>query len=345
MPIRTYQPGDENQIQSLFEKVFGKPRSIELWQWKFLQHPNASNPWILLYEEDGVVLGHISLWVSYAWVHGEKQPIGLRIDTMVDPDARGKGIYQKLNETLIKEAKKRGIVYLYGFPAPKAKDLFLRYTNASHLLDVPRYIFVQKPIALLSSKLAPMKAFRPLDQVALQFQQKKFRQKNQESFTIKEISTFDQTFDQLAERTKHHATVHLVRDAAYLNWRYIKHPNHNYKMLALYERGELRGYIVFRVEPKEDRVFRNGYIVDWLAEDDDTYWQVLLQQAMVRMKEADVVQTWAMPKAGSTKLLADNKFMHKDSPMPLVGKELTVQHIELNNPDAWYITPGDIDSF
>ena len=41
--IRSYHPGDENEICVLFERVFGKPmgatESMMHWQWKFLENP------------------------------------------------------------------------------------------------------------------------------------------------------------------------------------------------------------------------------------------------------------------------------------------------------------------
>src|SRR5690554_6031271 len=104
MGVRFYQPGDEEQINRLFTKVFQKERSLEEWKWKFVDKPGEMNPWILVFEENNQILGHISLWVNEAYINGQPQKIGVRIDTMVDPDARGKGIYRQLNNRMIDEA-------------------------------------------------------------------------------------------------------------------------------------------------------------------------------------------------------------------------------------------------
>ncbi|KGP92417.1 hypothetical protein N780_13515 [Pontibacillus chungwhensis BH030062] len=339
MPIRTYQPGDEPKIQALFTKVFHKERSNEEWEWKFLQHPNAHNPWILLFEEEGEVLGHISLWIADAWIDGKQRTVGLRVDTMVDPDARGKGIYKKLNEKLLEEATEQGIDFLYGFPAEKAKELFLRYTGATHLTDMPRYVLMQRPVALLSSKLTPLKLFKMLDAPISKWQTRKLKP---HGGTIEDVSEFDQAFDQLAEDTKHQAKAHLIRNAEYLNWRYTKHPEKTYKTFAYYKEETLRGYLTYSIEQKPD--YTNGFIIDWLAREEED-WDILLKEAAQRLKEVDVIQTWSLKATSSAKALEKHGFIHKDSPMPLVGKDIAHDTAHLHNDEAWYITPGDIDSF
>ncbi|MCD5324101.1 MULTISPECIES: GNAT family N-acetyltransferase [Pontibacillus] len=339
MPIRTYQPGDEPKIQGLFTKVFGKERSLSVWEWKFLQHPNDFNPWILVFEEEEAILGHISLWIGDAWIEGKRRTVGLRIDTMVDPDARGKGIYKKLNEKLLQHANDQGIDFLYGFPAEKAKELFLRYTGAAHMTDMPRYVLMQRPVALLSSKIAPLKLLTPLDGVISKWQTRKIKPHNG---TIQDVTAFDHTFDELAEATRHQAKAQLVRDADYLNWRYKKHPEKTYHTFAYYKDDTLRGYLTYSIQDQGS--YKNGFIVDWLAREEQD-WDVLLQEAAVRLKQVDVIQTWSLTTSPSAQTLLKHGFIHKDSPMPLVGKDIADDTAHLQQPEAWYITPGDIDSF
>ncbi|NLP52721.1 GNAT family N-acetyltransferase [Bacillus sp. RO1] len=339
MNIRRYKETDLPQIQSLFQKVFKHKRSDRVWQWKFVDTPEELNPWILVCEEEGNIIGHISLWVHEAYIGGVKNKIGLRVDTMVDPDARGKGVYQKLNARLLIEAKKDGIVFLYGFPAPKAKELFIKYTDAAHLLNVPRYVRIQKPIALLASKIRPLAIAKPLDNIFAAVRTKK----HQGKFESKVISLCDEGFDELAQRCSSLSTALLVRKADYLNWRYLKHPEKEYRILGIYDANELKGYVVTTKTKKNNIV--SGLIVDWLAEAKTEYWQELLGLALMELKDADIIQTWTMPATISEEVLKQGGLIHKDSPMPLVGKELSEETIKLRKYENWYITPGDVDSF
>lgn len=338
MTVRRYHKGDEDQIQTLFKKTFNHTRPLAVWKWKFIENPKQERPFILVFEEDNQILGHISLWVTDAYLNGEKKKVGLRVDTMVDPDARGKGIYKKLNDALLVEAKQDGIDYLYGFPAPKAKELFLRYTGASHLTDMPRWMLIQKPIHLLASKFSPLSIFKPLDRIFQSFKKSKL---HTDGYEVKEVKRCEQEFDQLAERSKHAEQGLVVRDAAYLNYRYFDHPEHQYKMIGIYEDRRLIGYVVTH---QISGSFENGMLVDWLAED-EKLWPVLLAAARTELKDTDVIQSWALTHTLAASTLKQDGFIHKDSPMPLVGKAIDPSLSSMDDADQWFITPGDVDSY
>ncbi|ARI76190.1 GNAT family N-acetyltransferase [Halobacillus mangrovi] len=340
MTIRRYQQGDEAQIQSLFHKTFHTERGQNVWRWKFIENPKQERPFILVWDEDGQILGHISLWVSDAYINGEKKKVGLRVDTMVDPDARGKGIYKQLNKALLEEAKADDIAYLYGFPAPKAKELFVRYTEATHLTDMPRYVFIQHPVALLASKLAPLKLFKPLDGVFEKLKRPSFS--SDKRLQVKKVTHCDERFDELAKKTSTQEEAALIRDADYLNWRYHDHPVNKYTMAAVYDHDELKGYVVTKLTEGK---FKNGLIIDWLAVDEDSVWETLLEAAFHHLSEADLIQSWQLSHTIGAEVLKKHNFTHKDSPMPLVGKEVVPDTAFMNDVKSWMITMGDVDSF
>ncbi|MFZ0475150.1 MAG: GNAT family N-acetyltransferase [Halobacillus sp.] len=340
MNVRQYHPKDLNQVQSLFQKTFKQERSYELWDWKFKQNPKSDSPFILVWEENDTIQGHISLWVTEAYLSGEKSTIGLRVDTMVDPEARGKGIYKQLNEALLREASDAGIDYLYGFPAPKARELFIRYTDAVHLTDMPRWMYVQRPVSVLASKFAPLKLLKPLDLAYAKW--KNPYKPTSSSLHWKNILECGPEFDDLARETRHIAPALVVRDAAYLNWRYLSHPENEYEIHAVYHEEVLQGYVVTKITTSSG--FKNGLIVDMLANEEEI-WEALLQKSFDVLKQTDVIQTWALAHTPLAAHLKNNGFTHKDSPMPLVGKEINESLRFLNQSSKWYITPGDVDSY
>lgn len=339
MTVRRYQPGDEEQIQVVFEKTFKKKRSLKEWEWKFKHNPKFQQPFILVYEEDGKILGNFSLWMAEAFIHGEKKVIGLRVDTMVDPDARGRGIYKKLTDALFTEANNAGIDYLYGFPAPKAKELFIRYTGALELIQTPRLVHIQKPFTLLSTKVKPIRLLQPLDKLlSLRTNKSTLNQ----DITIQRINKFDSAFDQLAFDTRNLDSVLINRDSQYLNWRYIDHPTNEYRVHAMYKQEELQGYVITKEENKGS--YRNGFIVDLLAKNEEA-WLTLIDAAKQDLKDAALIQTWSLPHTIFSKSLKQKGFSHKDSPMPMVGIEVDPKLSTLGDYTEWFITPGDVDSF
>ncbi|MGY3715231.1 GNAT family N-acetyltransferase [Sutcliffiella cohnii] len=341
MSVRPYKLGDKEKIQELFEVVFKHKRTELLWSWKFEQTPNNLNPWILVYEEDGEILGHISLWVHDAFVFGEKVPIGLRIDTMVHPNARGKGIYKQLNQHLVEKAKEDNIYFLYGFPAVKARELFLKYTNAVRMIDMPRYWYIQRPLSILASKITFMKFAKPIDSLIVKLKNK--QRVLPEDCSIKEVTLCGEEFNDLAERTKNSMNVHIVRNKDYLNWRYLNHPENKYTIIAYHNEDRLDGYIVIKKELNKG--IKSGYIMDLLSVEDNNIKESLLNYAMQKLNDVDIIQAWTLPNTTLSKTLKKAKFFHKDSPMALVGKEISTESLILADVSNWNITLGDVDSF
>ncbi|MFC7062970.1 GNAT family N-acetyltransferase [Halobacillus seohaensis] len=343
MSIRNYAAGDEVQIQRLFEKTFKHNRSLAHWEWKFKQHPHFQDPIILVWEENDEILGHISLWVNKAYNGNEVHKVGLRIDTMVDPKTRGKGIYRKLNDRLIEEAKKENIDYLFGFPAPKAKNLLIKYSNAKHIINMPRLVNIQRPFSLLSSKFSLIKYLKPLDEMVIKIKNRK-NVRFSNHFSVVEIRNFDDRFNRLASTINNTEQTMVLRDASYLTWRYLLHPEKHYRILALEDdSNNLQGYIIFTVENKHS--YKSGIILDWVCLANSKGSRLLLDTALSYMREADLVQTWSLPHTSMYSLYTANGFRQKDTPVPLVGINISNDFIHLHQSSKWFITPGDVDSF
>ncbi|GAA0436671.1 hypothetical protein GCM10008983_11750 [Lentibacillus halophilus] len=346
MTVRAYQTGDEPQIQALYHKVFEKDRSRDEWAWKFRDPPNALNPFIFVYEDDGALLGHIALWVSDAYINGVTEPIALRVDTMVDPDARGRGIYRQLNDAMLTAATDQGIKLLYGFPAAQAKEQLLKTTNAVHAGDVARHRVILDPVALAACVFSFLK---PLKTLGTWYKRWKRRHASgdvlPEGWTLREVTTCDEQFDELADACQQMKPVMLKRDAAYLQWRYLRHPEATYRLIALSKDGHLQGYVVLTTEtvPFKKGQAVIGHVVDALAYDDASVWEYLAKGAVATLAAADVIQLWASPDATAAHAFARIGVKEHDRPMPLVVNDLgadTGHHLS-----DWWLTQGDVDSF
>ncbi|SDM54806.1 GNAT family N-acetyltransferase [Sediminibacillus halophilus] len=345
MAIRFFQPGDQVGIQQLYTKVFGKQRSSLVWEWKYVSHPNPVNPWILVFERNNRIAGHIALWVSEVFINGKTQLAGLRVDTMVDPDDRGEGIYQQLNEAMFTEARKSGIKLLYGFPAPKARELLLTRTQAKEAGRVSRFVYIQNPIALAAGMIRIASPAKPLSSLYKKVFNKQ-KKKSSTKYQLESVTACDESFTNLTDRLSTIRPVVIRRSHGYLNWRYHQHPEYTYHMLALRQGADLAGYVVVKEEVKQLKhgSLAVGTIVDWLAIDDEKVWQELLQGALHQLRDCDVVQSWALPETPSANVLASNGFKVKDHPLALVVHPLENATIGSRLED-WYLHQGDVDSF
>ncbi|WP_181346883.1 GNAT family N-acetyltransferase [Thalassobacillus sp. CUG 92003] len=348
MPIRPYQPGDEDRIQTLFTKVYEREQSMEEWRWKYEGPPRSDNPWILVYEEDGELLGHIGLWVMDAWIQGEPALLGLSLDAMVDPEAQLQGIYTELNKEMIQRARAEGLDYLYGFPTEEAKYHLLRHTEGIHLASITRYRSTLNPGALAANFHPALKSFNT---VGKGYRKALFRAPAapvSEGRVIEEVLHCDERFDELAESAAQAKPIMVQRTADFLNWRYFDRPDKPYRMIALWEADKVLGYVVFSIEEVAHRkgVYSVANIVDWLALDDPDVRKQLARTIREHVKHCDVLQSWAMKgDSASHQLLTKIGVRRKDEPMPVVVHHLGHLDAVFFNANNWRLLQGDVDTF
>jgi hypothetical protein len=82
---------------------------------------------------------------------------------------------------------------------------------------------------------------------------------------LAEIASFGAEFDALWRSIEPARGVAVVKDAAYLNWRYVRCPAASYHRVAARRDGELVGYIVWRDHGPND----DGYVLELAARGDN----------------------------------------------------------------------------
>ena len=113
------------------------------------------------------------------------------------------------------------------------------------------------------------------------------------------VSRFDERFDRFWGRIRDDYPILVVRDAAYLNWRYVDGPGASYERLCIENvaSGELEGFAVLGLGRRRGRV--RGRIAE-LATSCRQRRQaaaMLLRAAVARLRTlgADVAEGWAFP--------------------------------------------------
>lgn len=333
--IRTYQAGDEIGINTLYEKVFGKKRSLQEWQWKFETFPESAV--IVVSEEDGHINGHAAFLKIHARYNGKDIALGERVDIMVDPDAQGRGIYKQIVERMMDECVAEQIDILYGFPAETAKQVFLKVAGGSELGNVPRFLAVNKPGALLASKLGPLKAIQmPVDRLFSVSVPKK------SPYQLREMNERLELADVIYSRFEKQYPLHTKRGSEYVQRRYLAHPSREYRVYALELNGYAEAYCVLHDETQDNGVMFTT-IVDLFGANDETAIASQLK-AIRRFTQADALNCWAVPDSARYRALKKAGFFHINSPMPFVIKDFTGtgDYDQLTN---WHLSQSDVDSY
>ena len=231
--IRAYRPGDEAAIADLFGRVFGQPLSTAQWRWKYLGAGLTGTPLATLaFDSEGRLVGHAGAVPLRGWRQNRPLPFFQICDVMVHPTARGqlggRNLFTRLARELLGDLATRWPdAFAYGFPGQRPFKLG-EYARV--------YGWVEPAAAIrrpAQNRGFPLLYARPL-------------------------AWEDVRLDGLWNRLAPGFALALIRDHAYLHWRYATHPVHAYDLLGLYAAGCLLGWAVTRLDHKR------LYVVDLL---------------------------------------------------------------------------------
>jgi hypothetical protein len=361
--IRGYAPGDEAKIVALFERVFGKPmgatESPRHWDWEFGQNPVGPRSIELVWDEDRLV-GQYAVSPRRLWVEGRERLAALSLDTMTDPDYGRQGIFSASAAACYAAMAERGFDFVYGFPNANSVGGFERRLGWTMIMPAPVLV---KPLdvgELVADKLgvpiaapalglpARWAAHTPrLLDVALQ--SVRARVGGGPRLEARDVPAFGDWADGLWERCRSQHRTWVIRDAAFLRWRYDARPESDYRRLQLLADGEVIGYAVLTFSNGNQG--RVGFVMDLVADLRVPGAASALLRAIEARGRAERAN-FLSAMAGSSSPMLRTLLRHAYLPLPerLFPQELHfgARAFDPHNqgiyaPQAWHLTWGDID--
>ena len=227
-----------------------------------------------LLEVRGEILGHIGILpVSFNCL-GTNTLAGSLFNVMVDEKCRSFGLAARMVD---QASKVFAMSYTTGYNI-QMRGLYERLGNWTRLSDLRRFLRILNPSRV--SELA---------QQQITFQEHVERTPSQHR--VVDTKECDARYDAFWEQIKSKYPITVNRTAAYLNWRYLRHPLLNYNVIVCEEGTTIRGLLVYRVEDVREKRHRFlvCHVVDFVAE--DQVEESLLHELVRRMREeqADLV--------------------------------------------------------
>lgn len=329
--LRPYRPGDEDGILRCYNAIFPtadgriRERAMASWKWRFLANPVPQVHHVVAeHEQEGIVGGYAGIPVR-VWCEGEERLATQNVDLMVLPQWRRAGprpglfvsLGKLFHETFCGVAKDKAL-FCYGWPVPawRMGQAYLGYWN------IRDWDLLFREAGSTGFPLRPETA----------------------ELVTTAVAKASPDVDALFAALRPGFGLALVRDAAYLNWRYADLFGHHYTILECRERstGTLRGLAVYTVG---DLIRpHTAFLVDWLAPADDHAATLSLVSAAERLAMRD-----------GTGVLA-TMFSHVDPrflPFQRLGFHVlgtsyfivvaSFHHDTLFFREKWYYTMGDSD--
>ena len=141
-------------------------------------------------------------------------------------------------------------------------------------------------------------------------------------------------YDQVARRLG----TSVVRDRAYLEWRFMRNPVEQTELLIARSRNHVQGYLAYAL--------RDGYAVakDWLAVD-RTVWNELFAGWIREMRRRDLawVSLMALSTHPDLPALRSFGFVRRPGVTTAIVHASPSYRASVATPEAWYMTAGDRD--
>lgn len=218
-----------------------QPYKESLWEWQYLRNPAAtvSNPLILL-KIDGALAGFNGTMPVRLRVDGERTHGIWSCDTFIDDAWRGKGLGSKLFAAV---ERKSTIVLGYGI-SDMAYPLLVDKRGWLPSDDVGIFFFQRHA-----------RSARDLAKMARQWRAL-VAPRGGDRWTVETLpaSAMPRDVDALWASVEAGYARTVIRDHAYLDWKYGQHPSQAYTIVTLRHQGVLEGLGVLRTTPKESRL-------------------------------------------------------------------------------------------
>jgi GNAT superfamily N-acetyltransferase len=288
----SYEAAYKHDYLGLLRQAWG-PGSMSRREFEWWFERNPAGSLMSIAREDGRVVGVAAHSLYRAVLEGEERLLTFSVHATTHDSARGKGVFQALERRHEDEAKRRGAACVLAFASAPTAPLFLGPLGWT---EIARYRIWARPLPTAG-----------LSHVARSH-----------------LERFEHQGDAAADWPNH-----LIRDAAYVNWRYLDSPR-DYAAFASEDGDAVLGHKVHEGQPI-------ALVADLVGTP-----RPLLRACLAAVRPGTRL-LFALPGPAHRAAYASLGFVPTPKRLHFMGKALAGK---LNtDPRAWRFTLGDTDFF
>lgn len=337
---------DESELIAFCEcfERNGTRRRVDALRWQYLDNPTGAQFVRFALSEERLAAIY-AVQPALARVRGTRVLAAQSVDTLVDADFRGRGLFTEMAEAVYQGVREGGGAFVYGFPNANSAPGFFQKLGWISLDPVP---FLVRPLrtAYFAAKLPLRRWLRKLPDWRLPLWDAELGA-GQELRPIGEIGT---ELNTLWNRFASDLTIAVDRNVEYLRWRLAK-PGERYERLGVFEGPRLIAFCAYTIVEKHGG--RIGYVIELLHDPErGRAGAALLVESLRRMAadDADAVLAWCFrhsPNAAAYRRAGFIPLPERFRPIELhVGVRPLDESLRplLSNRRNWYISYCDSDT-
>ena len=354
-----YGAEDAPSVLRLARDVWGdvEVADADYLEWQYERNPAGKVIAQLAREGAGgrVVAQYVTVPVRVQ-LAGHIYTASIALNVATDAPYRGRGIFPALAEAVNRRSTAEGVAFSYAFPNDDSFPGFVNRFGFRHIGSAPlllRLVNVERLVSRRFGRRWLRILARPASRLLAPDLQSERRMVHPDVQVVR-VERFGDEADEFWSRVGGREPVMIVRDASYLNWRFVDIPQRKYVALEALADGVVVGFLVLRCA--ELRGYAAGLIVDFLVEPGPRGARAgerLLDEALAHFAEhdLDLLGSLALPHSVEYRLIRSRGFWRCPRWLEPQPFRLVVRwHLA---PDAmpdtlydvhkWFITMGDYD--
>lgn len=318
-----------------------RDKSPDYYRWMYLDNP-VGRATVYSARHRGRVVSSFAVAPKRVQLGERQVTLGKTMDMFTDPEYQGLGLIKRCTDAVFRSARETGMDGWYVTPSVNSYPIFTGkwgyredfglvyrtriFDYAAVLGEVPRARAVARVVGAALGLAGRIRGQRPYTPPP--------------GHSVRRIAEFGADADRLWAEVGGGYRVALVRDAEYLNWRYVQNPD-SYTAYGLHRGDRLIGIVVVTTTIR--RGLTVGEIMDYVCgAEDSTTFRALMGIAVDHFRGlgCSLCEAWSIPgtkqdrrlRAAGLRIARTRiKFLiSPDFPDPLVYE-----------PDAWLLTQGD----
>jgi len=346
-------------VKDLEEKVFAfqrqeyphrSPESIAPnWRWMLVESAFRldSKPLVWLYLKDNAVVAHQGAIPVRLQIADDEVTTGWFVETMAAKSIRGSAI----GPMLVKKA-------LEDLPLNLSLGQTTRMREMQFALGwrevclLSKHVFVCGYRVNLRNKLPPYLAEIGAFAIGVyhNLRWKRKRQAKSARISYSTIRRFNEEHDELWRQMANSCTCAVVRDASYLNWKYIDRPSSQFTCIEMRDGGKLLGVsVVMLGEPNETYNYRRGFLVDFVMQlEREDVISALINESVKVLKSLKAQTVTCHVSSESVRAALDSFGFIDREPrhhfLVAVDNKRAAFERHLLQKQNWFLTLGDSDA-
>jgi GNAT superfamily N-acetyltransferase len=334
--------GERAALIAFLSKYLSPDADEARYEWLYYKNPEGeARVWAACEAETGRIIG-----VSAAFprrIHPGREAVRGYVlgDFCIHPDFRSLGPALALQKATLKDLSREGAGFVFDFPSAAMLAIYMR------LRIEPRESSTRfaKPLRAdrqIQKRVSNRTAGRTLAvaaNAALRLRDAGLRRSG--AWTIaEETALCGEEFTHASQQWAPRMGICADRSAAYLNWRFLQHPQRRYQILTARKSGRLCGYLIYHWAGED------AIVVDLFAEEDPVSKALLVETiAIARRCGVSTLNAPFLQSHGGREILEDCGFQPREScPVVVVALSGVANQRTDQGAAHWYLTHGDRES-